>query len=223
MFYDVVAKLDPAAITAYMLDFRGCGLSDRPTFGYDLAGYASDLRTALAAIAKPVEIVAHSMGGKVAQYVALDPPRQLTRLILVAPGSSRGATPRPTLRARAADAFGSRVRIDRFLRAAMTRDIAPDAMEHLIDDALVASPQAWFGWYDRGRLEDFSASVGSIRVPTVVVAGERDPLVPPALLRRDVSGAIPGATLVTLKDVGHNIPVELPTELAALITRLAPA
>ncbi len=223
MFYDVVAKLDPAAITAHLLDFRGCGLSDRATEGHDLAGYASDLRTAIDANAGPVELVAHSMGGKVAQFVALDPPEHLARLVLVAPGSSRAATPRPAHRALAEEAFGSRVRIDRFLRAAMTREIAPNALSHLIDDALLASREAWFAWYDRGRLEDFSRRVGAISLPTIVVAGERDPLVPPQRLRRDVAGAIPGAVLVTLKNVGHNIPVELPSELATLIARLGRA
>lgn len=220
MFYDVVERLDATAITAHLLDFRGCGLSDRPTTGHDLAGYASDLRAALRAIPAPVELVAHSMGGKVGQYVALDPPPNLARLVLVAPGSSRGATPRPAHRALAVEAFGSRVRIDRFLRAAMARDIAPDALLHLVDDALLASYEAWFAWYDRGRLEDFSDRVGTIAIPTFVVAGERDPLVPPERLRRDVAGAIPGAVLVTLKNVGHNIPVELPAELATLIARL---
>jgi 3-oxoadipate enol-lactonase len=220
MFYDVVEKLDPAAFTSHLLDFRGCGLSDRPKSGYDLAGYASDLRAALATLGNSVEVVAHSMGGKIAQYVALEPPPNLARLVLVAPGSARGVTPRPDHRACADDAFGSRTRIDRFLRAAMFREIAPDALLHLVDDALLASREAWFDWYDRGRLEDFSDRIGTIALPTLVVAGERDPLVPPQRLRRDVSGAIPGSTLVTLKNVGHNIPVELPAELASLLERL---
>ncbi len=159
-------------------------------------------------------------GGKIAQYVALEPPPNLARLVLVATGSARGVTPRPEHRALVAEAFGSRVRIDRFLRAGMYRELAPDALGHLIDDALIASREAWFEWYDHGRREDFFARVGTIALPTLVVAGDRDPLVPPERLRREVSGPIPGAVLVTLKNVGHNIPVELPTEFASLIARL---
>ncbi|GAC1546303.1 MAG: alpha/beta hydrolase [Vulcanimicrobiaceae bacterium] len=220
MFYDVVDRLDPAVFSSHLLDFRGCGLSDRPLSGYDLAGYASDLRSALATLPGSVEVIAHSMGGKIAQYVALDPPSNVARLVLVAPSSPRGVLPRPEHRALAADAFGSRVRIGRFLRAAMFRDIPPDALAHLIDDALLAPHEAWFEWYDRGRLVDFSERVGTIALPTLVVAGDRDPLVPPRRLRSDVAGAISGAVLVTLKNVGHNIPVELPAELAGLIERL---
>ena len=219
MFYDVVERLDPTAFTAHMLDFRGSGLSDRPSDGYDLRGFSSDVRAALAELPARVELVAHSMGGKIAQFVALDPPANLKGLVLVAPGTARGAAPHPTHRALALGAFGSRTNIERFLRAAMYRDIAPDALEHLIDDALVASREAWFDWYDRGRLEDFSDGLRSISIPTLVIAGERDPLMPPQRLRRDVSGAIPGAVLVTLRHVGHNIPVELPGELASVIAQ----
>ncbi len=220
MFYDVARRLDPSVYTSYLLDFRGAGLSDRPAAGYDLAGYASDLRAALAAIGGPVELVAHSMGGKVAQFIALEPPANLTRLMLVAPGSSKAYAGNERHRTLAQEAFGSRRRIARFLRAAMVREIAPDAMERLVDDALVAPRDAWFGWYETGRLEDFFARVGTIALPTVVVAGERDLLAPPARVRRDVADAIPGAIFVSLRNVGHNIPVEMPAELAGLLDRL---
>jgi len=220
MFYEVAAHLDTSAFTMHLLDFRGAGLSDRPASGYDLAGYASDVRAVLANISGSVEIVAHSMGGKIAQFVALDPPPNVRRLILVAPGSARAARPHSEHRTLAENAFGSRVRIERFQRAAMLREIAPDAMERLIDDALIASRDAWFAWYDHGRSEDFADRLGEIVTPTIVIAGERDPLAPPARVRRDVATPIPGAVFVTLKLVGHNIPVELPSELATLIARL---
>lgn len=217
IFYDVVARLDPTRFTSYLLDFRGSGLSDRPAHGHDVSGYASDLRAALADAEGPVTLVAHSMGGKIAQFVALDPPSNLKRLILIAPGTARALPLNERHRARARESFGSRARIDRFQRAAMVREIAPDSMERLIDDALTASHEAWFNWYERGRAEDFFDRVPTIALPTTVVAGDRDPLASSARLRRDVAGVIPGANLVVLRNVGHNIPVEMPAEIAQLI------
>ena len=122
-------------------------------------------------------------------------------------------------RASAERAFGSRTRIARFQRAAMVRDVGAEVLERLVDDALVAQREAWFGWYDRGRTEDFADRLGEIRTPTVVVAGDRDPLVSPARIKRNVSAAIAGATLVAFKDVGPNIPVEMPAEIAQLSTQ----
>ncbi len=223
IFYDLCANLDPAAYTLQLLDFRGAGLSDRPPDGYDLQGYAGDLRTAIAAAGESVEVVAHSMGGRVAQYVALDPPPNLKRLILIAPGTAKAIHANDRHRALTEAAFGSRLRIERFQRAAMVREIRPDSMERLIDDALVTPREAWFGWYDSGRLYDFSDRLGDIAVPTIVVGGERDPLVPPARLRRDVVNRINGALFVSLRNVGHNIPVEMPSELAGIIDRFEAA
>lgn len=221
IFYDVCSHLDANAYTMQLLDFRGAGLSDRPAGGYDLDGYASDLRAAIDIAGGPVEVVAHSMAGRVAQYVALDPPANLTRLILLAPGTAKSTPVSPQRRAVAEAAFGSRLAIERFQRGAMIREIPPDSMERLIDDALISSRDAWFGWYDHGRLPDFSERLESIRLPVLVVAGDRDPLMPPARLRRDVVAAINGALLISLRNVGHNIPLEMSAEVAAIIGRFA--
>ncbi|MBV9409947.1 MAG: alpha/beta fold hydrolase [Candidatus Eremiobacteraeota bacterium] len=124
MWYEVVDRLDPARFTAHLLDFRGAGLSDRPLTGHDLDGYASDLRAALAAVG-PAVVVAHSMGGKVAQYVATEAPAALERLVLVAPGSASAYLASGKHRALAERAFGSRRQIERYQRAAMARTSTP--------------------------------------------------------------------------------------------------
>lgn len=220
MWYDVVERLDPARFTAHLLDFRGAGRSDRPAEGHDLEGYASDLRAVLAELG-PVVLVAHSMGGKIAQYVSAEGALQIERLVLVAPGSARAAGPSPKHRALAEHAFGHRARIERFQRGAMTRPVPPAAMERIVEDALVAQREHWFGWYDRGRTADFSDRVGRIDVPAVVVAGENDPLAPPSRLRREVVERIPNALFVSLRNAGHNLPVEAPDEVAGVIARFA--
>lgn len=217
MWYDVVDRLDPERYTMALLDFRGAGLSDRPARGHDLEGYASDLRAALATFDRPVTIVAHSAGGKIAQYVATDPPENLARLVLLAPGTARGVVTNPKHRELTERAFGSRRRIEAFQRGAMVREISGEAMQRIVDDALVVQREAWFGWYDRGRAADFSDRVGRIRLPTQVLAGEVDPLVPLSRLRREVVDAIGGATLATVPGTGHNLPVEAPGDVARLI------
>lgn len=221
MWYDVADRLDPELYTSYLLDFRGAGLSDRPAQGHDVEGYASDLRCAIATIGEPLALVAHSMGGKVAQYVACDRPPELERLVLVAPGSARSARLDEKHLALARDAFGFRARIERFQRGAMVRPVAADVVERIVEDALIAQPEAWFGWYEHGRTAEFLDRLDRIDVPTVVIAGERDVLASPARLRRDVADRIPGAVFVNLKDAGHNLPIETPGEIAGVITRLA--
>jgi pimeloyl-ACP methyl ester carboxylesterase len=218
MWYEVVERLDHDRFTLHLFDFRGCGLSDRPRTPDDLAEYAGDLRTVLATIDAPVTLVGHSLGGRLAQYVATERPPNLERLILVAPGSSKSVRFTAKRRAQAMDTYGSRERIERFQRAAMFRAVAPEVMERIVDDALVASYEHWVGGEQRGRV-DFSARLAAIEVPTLAIAGSNDPLAPPSRVKREVSGLIHDAVFVLLRNAGHNLPIEAPDDIAEAVRR----
>jgi len=219
MWYEVAARLDPSRVTMHLLDFRGCGLSDRPREGHGFDDYAGDLRAALAAIDAPVTLAGHSMGGKLAQFIAAERPSNLERLILVAPGSAAAARPAAAHRARTLETYGSRERIERFTRAVMQREVAADVMERVVDDALVASYEHWIGWYDRGRTFDFSDRLARIAVPVLAIAASNDPLAPASRIKREVTNAIDGALFVELHNAGHNLPVETPDDIAEAIRR----
>jgi pimeloyl-ACP methyl ester carboxylesterase len=62
----------------------------------------------------------------------------------------------------------------------------------------------------------FAEQARHIRVPTLVLAGTYDPLLPPALLRTAVLSQISGARLIALP-CGHEIPQEMPEQAAALL------
>lgn len=219
MWFEVAQRLSADRFTVHMLDFRGCGLSDRPPSGHHVQGYASDVFAALGAIDAPVTLVGHSMGGRVAQLVATHGPANLQRLILVAPGAAGG--PRVSKRRAhlALEAFGNRSRIEAFQRAAMRVEVANDVMRRIVDDALVAQSEVWFGDRDRAASYDFSDKLADIAVPTLCIAGEKDPLAPPVRVRADVVQRIPGALFVTLRNAGHNLPIEAPDEIAGAIER----
>ena len=175
------------------------------------------MRAAVATLGEDITVVAHSAGGKVAQYVATDAPANLARLVLLAPGTARGISANPKHRVLTERAFGSRRRIEAFQRGAMARDVSEEAMERIVDDALVAQREAWFGWYDNGRTASFADRIGGVRVPTSVLVGDADPLTPASRLQREVVDLIPGATLTVLAGVGHNIPIEAPGAVAAVV------
>lgn len=219
MWYDVAERLDPGRFTMHLLDFRGSGLSDRPQHGHDLEGYASDARAALEQIEGSVTLAGHSMGGKIAQYLAAERPANLAKIILAAPGSARSVRFNERHRKRSLDAYGDRKKIEAFQRAAMGAAISSEAMLRIVDDALTGQREAWFGWYDNGRTADFHERLARISVPALCLGGAKDPLAPASNLRRDVAQAIPGCLFVTLRNAGHNLPVEAPDEVAGAIAR----
>lgn len=67
---------------------------------------------------------------------------------------------------------------------------------------------------------DLRERLHTIKAPAVVIQGEEDPLIPLALAQ-DVAAAIPGARLVVIKGMGHDLPDEVTGELVGAISSVA--
>ncbi|HET7815244.1 MAG TPA: alpha/beta hydrolase [Candidatus Baltobacteraceae bacterium] len=219
MWYEVANRLDPERCTMHLLDLRGAGLSDRPPHGQHVYGYLSDVFAAIDAIGSPVNLVAHSMGGRIAQLAAVESPGRISRMVLLAPGAAGGPKASKRRAQLAQHAFGSRERIEAFQRAAMSIAVDPDVMERLVDDALVAQREVWFGDPEPREPVDFTDRLGEIKAPVLCLAGAKDPLAPPLRVKGDVAARIPGALMVTLRNAGHNLPVEAAGDVASGIER----
>jgi pimeloyl-ACP methyl ester carboxylesterase len=102
-----------------------------------------------------------------------------------------------------------------FDEAAVRQRIERDQVSG-VRDAAAQSRQAGAKWHG-GR-------IAAIRVPTLVLHGADDPLLRPAAARR-TAAAIPGARLVILPGVGHDLPAEVfplvADEVRALADRAA--
>ena len=74
----------------------------------------------------------------------------------------------------------------------------------------------YLGCCEAIRELDYSRSLGSIRAPTLVIAGELDQGTPPAMSRA-IADAIPGARMAVIPGAAHLSAVEKPAEFAALV------
>jgi pimeloyl-ACP methyl ester carboxylesterase len=59
-------------------------------------------------------------------------------------------------------------------------------------------------------------ALAAVRVPTLVIHGDADPLVPVAC-GIDVADAIPGATLLRIPHMGHALPIPMWPEIVGAI------
>lgn len=202
-------------------DHRGCGASDPPAGPVTMASMARDAAAVLDAAGAPTAHVAGlSMGGMIAQRLAIDHAARVDRLALIAThaGGPNVVAPAPDiLAALFAPLHGREEWIARFETIAapgLMRWRGP-AMEAAIA-ARLAHPtphHVMQAQFEALKADDRHDALGAIAAPTLVITGDADPLVPPAN-SRVLAGLIPGARLIEIPRCGHLAHLEWPGPLA---------
>lgn len=200
----------------FAVDNRGTGKSPRPRAPFSLGDLADDVARVLDhAGVERATVVGISMGGMIAQHVALRHPGRVSGLVLMAttPGFVFGELPRAralgrllTLPLRRKDRAGAlgRVLLPRS-RWGRAREILRDHNQAMITDAPSGRT---FALHVLAAARHLTAPrLSEVRCPTRVIAGAEDELIP-AGNARAIASRIPGARLDVLDDVGHAIFVE---------------
>jgi pimeloyl-ACP methyl ester carboxylesterase len=98
----------------------------------------------------------------------------------------------------------------------LTGPVDEAALNRWSRDAARATLPALRGTLELTLSTDFAAELPALDIPTLVVAGARDEFFNFDLLRNTIASLIRGARMATV-DCGHEIGLERPRELAALI------
>ncbi len=177
--------------TVISFDNRGIGASSTPPGPYTAKEMAADAVAVLdSAKLDRVHVVGTSLGGMVAQELAIGWPDRVDRLVLMSttPGATRGfPMPAETIRLLAeAASMDPAVALRRFVINALGDSAAP----HLVDEIValrVANPPDPVGWAAQaGAAVGFDAGdrLDSITHPTLAITGTEDRVVDPANTRR---------------------------------------
>jgi 3-oxoadipate enol-lactonase len=209
-----------------VFDHRGIGLSGRAEMPVAIADLAADTVALLDALElESVHVVGISMGGMVAQELALRHPQRIRTLTLgcTYPGGAEARLADPALIQELAGALLSGDR-ERALRTGFAANLS---VAHVADEAnwepfhamATAAPvavpvimlqmQAVMG-------HDTSARLSSIEAPTLVVHGTEDRMLP-VVNGELIARSIPHARLELLEGVGHMFWWEQPERSAALV------
>ncbi|HEX4903885.1 MAG TPA: alpha/beta fold hydrolase [Acidimicrobiales bacterium] len=197
------------------IDHRGHGRSDREVGeGYSIAGFAADALGVLDHLGVDrAHVVGLSMGGMIAQQLAVTEPDRVCTLSLLdtfarpgAMGEGMGAMA-DQVEAGGLDALAAGFQAMVF--AAATIGSKPDLLERF-DAQFRGNTPACLAWDMRAIAAlDVYDELGSITAPTVVLCGAEDNLTPMAQAE-ELAAAIPGATLEIVPDAGHFSNIENP-------------
>ena len=176
-------------------------------------------------------VVGASMGGMIAQILAAKHPERVRSLVLLMTTSGNPRLPAPSLklRLRLVKRPSSKDRESLIRHSMETWRLigSPHFPPH--EGVLRAKVERSFdrGAYPRGMAHQTLAIIASgsrvpllkrISAPTLVIHGEKDPLIPVAAAH-DLVRHIPGAGIEIIEGMGHDLPPELLPKLAEMILR----
>jgi pimeloyl-ACP methyl ester carboxylesterase len=215
-------------------DNRGVGQSDKPPGPYTAQMLAADTAALLDALEMEQAIVmGHSMGGFIAQAMALDFPQKVEKLILC---STNFGGPRHIPATPEAMKILTDVTVDALTRFknGLAVSTAPGWAEkhpELVED--------WKNWRQANPIEPpayqaqlaiglslfpeaaaFEHRLLQIKVPTLILFGAHDKVVPPANAAL-LSEKITNSLVVIFPDAGHFFPIEIPEAASRAVIEFA--
>ncbi|MCU1454098.1 MAG: alpha/beta hydrolase fold protein [Acidimicrobiales bacterium] len=199
-------------LTLLLPDTRGFGQSSRARAAATPDDLVDDVSAVVAAAGfDAVHLLGFSLGGMIAQAVAVRRPELVRSLVLVStcmpPTASRGGAPRaqPSPDAHVTRAFSESFRASHAEFLASYRAMANEnrargftALAPALRDAASAD------------------QLGELTVPTLVIHADDDAAIPIRLGER-LAAAIPSARLQRFAGCGHSVHIERPTELNELV------
>lgn len=207
-------------------DHRGQGRTPVTRDGYDMETLALDAAALIEALGiAPCHFAGLSMGGFVGMRLAARRPELLRSLILMetsADAEPAENIPRYRMLARVARWIGLRPVAPRVMPIMFGKTFMNDPrrageraewQRRMAANNRTGIVRALDGVITRKGVSD---EIASIRLPTLVLAGEEDVATPPQQARR-IAERIPGARLVPIPAAGHTSSVEQPATVNAAL------
>jgi pimeloyl-ACP methyl ester carboxylesterase len=189
-------------------DRRGHGRSTDPGRGYDYDRLADDLAAVINQLdLRDITLVGYSMGnGEALRYMQRHGSSRIARLVMVStvPPQSRGDVFDPLIASLKQDRpafFAKGV-------AAFTSGhpaISPAMTEWVVAQFMRASPKAIVDCMRTISRSDLQADMRAVKVPTLIVHGDKDQVNPPEASARKAAELIPGSTLKVYEEAPHGV------------------
>ena len=197
-------------------DYRGTGQSSKPSIDYTTQMFAQDVVALMDHLkADDAIIVGHSMGGRVAQLLALDYPSRVKKLVLASTGSHYPKTKGLPLKiCKEMIEWGyEKYERDHSILVGFTDEFVkehPESVEHYLKVRMQNLCPVEF--YLRHLLarqgHDTSGRLKDLRQPTLILVGEDDRNMTSEVNHRMSSdllaGGIPNSKLVVLQNERHS-------------------
>jgi pimeloyl-ACP methyl ester carboxylesterase len=209
-------------------DNRGIGRSSTPLPPYTTRQMADDALAVLDATGTDsAHVFGVSLGGMIAQELAIAAPARVHRLVLGCTRANRRAGTPMSLSAMAAFAVAGALppdaamaRVAPYILSSEFMKTRPEVLDAWCRTAAQDPPRrvGVIGQIAAVLMHDTRAHLSRIRHPTLILSGDADRLIPPEC-SRFLQQAVAGSELELLPGAGHDFPVEAPEATTRALRR----
>ena len=223
-----VPALIEAGYRVITYDRRGFGQSSQPWQGYDYDTLAADLAALLDHLELTDAIlIGFSMGGgEVVRYLSTFGADRVSKVVLASAvppylfksdDNPDGGLDDAFIAGMIGEVSKDRMAfLDEFLigffSAGRKLKVSPQQKAYAVGLAAAASAKATIDCITAWGRTDFRSDLAAVTVPTLVIHGDADNIVPNEVSGERTAEAIPGAVLVVLEDAPHGLLVSHPAE-----------
>lgn len=228
-----VPALVGAGYRVITYDRRGFGQSSQPWHGYEYDTFTADLAALLDHLdLTDAVLIGFSMGGgEVVRYLRRFGVDRVSKIVLAsavtpylfkADDNPDGGVDDATIEQMVAGVTKDRMAFfDDFLTpyfsAGKKMKVSPQQKAYALGQAAMASPKGTADCIEAFSRTDFRSDLGAVTVPTLVIHGDSDNIVPVEVSGERAADAIPGAVLVVLEDGPHGVTISHPEEWNAAV------
>ena len=228
-----VPALIEAGYRVITYDRRGFGQSSQPWHGYDYDTFTADLAALIEHLdLRDAVLIGFSMGGgEVVRYLSRHGAERVSKVVLAAAvppylfksdDNPDGGVDDDLLDSMIAGVKQDRMAfldgfLDNFFRAGKDMKVSPQQKAYAMSLLAVASPKATIDCITAFGRTDFRDDLTKVTVPTLVIHGDSDNIVPIEVSGQRTAAAIPGSVLVVLEEGPHGILVSHAQEWNAAV------
>jgi pimeloyl-ACP methyl ester carboxylesterase len=211
-----------------IFDNRGAGKSDAPNYPYTTEMMAQDTLQLMDALSiSRAHVVGHSMGGCIAQKMALIAPSKINKCVIACARAKPSALANMILSMR-----------EKLQKKGMTTDVLAEYVlpflfsEHFLKNTVQVNgfiqwtlqnplPQTAIGYQQQlhaVKTHDVSEQLNHITMPTLIIAGEEDILMPLKKMEA-ISKSLKNSTFISIPNCAHMPHVEAPQEFVDAVLK----
>lgn len=205
-----------SSVQVYALDLPGHGKSGGEG-ERSISAYAGRVLAWMQATGLEAAVIAgHSMGGAIAQTLAIEAPGSVLGLVLIGTGARLRVNPQLLAEIAAPETYQSA--LDKIIAWSFDSTSPPRLVELVAKRMAETRPEVLVGDFIACDAFDLTERIPEIECPTLVICGANDKMTPPRNAHF-LASQISGADLEIIPQAGHMVMLEKPQAVANTLAR----